>query len=410
MATRQEQSGERRRILVCTPFPPRLDARHGGKAPAQLLARLAARNEVGILCLRSGAEEPVDPEIRARCAYVEEVAVSAPANRWRQRLRWSLGLLEGLPPWAVNCRTTAFEERLRTVVAERRPDVVEFHLQVMAQYASVLDDAGIPRVLVDYDPGSAWAAELVRTSSGLRRLARRAELTAWRRYERATRRRFQSIVVFADRDVVPVSETAGGVPVVRIPLAVEVPKDALDPVGAAPPTVLFVGGFGHPPNVDAARWLAGSIFPQVRGHVPEAHVDLVGHAPGDEILRLQKDGVTVHGSVADVTPFLDRAAVVVAPIRIGGSMRMKVLEALAAGKALVATSRAAEGIEAVPGTHYLLADSEDEVVEKLVELLLDRERRRELATSARAWAVEELGWDESLASFERLYDSLQAIP
>ncbi|HEX5467798.1 MAG TPA: glycosyltransferase family 4 protein [Gaiellaceae bacterium] len=408
MATRQEQSGERRRILVCTPFPPRLDARHGGKAPAQLLARLAARNEVGILCLRSDAEEPVDPEIRERCAYVEEVAIGPAANGWRQRVRWSLGLLEGLPPWAVNCRTPAYAERLRRVVADRRPDVVEFHLQVMAQYASVLDDSDIPRVLVDYDPGSAWAADLVRTSSGLRRLARRAELTAWRRYERATRPRFQSIVVFADRDVEPVSRTARGVPVARIPLAIEVPKEALDPVGAAPPTVLFVGGFGHPPNVDAARWLAGSIFPRVRRQVPEAELELVGHAPGDDVLRLQGEGVAVHGSVADVTPFLDRAAVVVAPIRIGGSMRMKVLEALAAGKALVATPRAAEGIEAVPGTHYLLADSEDEVVEKLVGLLLDGERRRELATSARAWAVQKLSWDESVASFERLYDSLQA--
>jgi glycosyltransferase involved in cell wall biosynthesis len=107
-----------------------------------------------------------------------------------------------------------------------------------------------------------------------------------------------------------------------------------------------------------------------------------------------------------VTPYIDRAAVVVAPIRIGGSMRMKVLEALAAGKALVATPRAAEGVEATPGEHYLLAEDEDELVDNLARLLLDPEVRRRLGEQARAWATENLGWDRGLAAFERLYDGV----
>ena len=115
--------------------------------------------------------------------------------------------------------------------------------------------------------------------------------------------------------------------------------------------------------MDAARWLAASIFPRVLQRVPEARLELVGHEPGDEILALAGDRVSVHGSVPDVTPYMDRAAVVVAPIRIGGGMRVKVLEAMAAGKALVATRRAAEGVEAQPGEHLLVADDEDQIVE-----------------------------------------------
>jgi glycosyltransferase involved in cell wall biosynthesis len=171
--------------------------------------------------------------------------------------------------------------------------------------------------------------------------------------------------------------------------------------------VLFVGGFGHPPNVDAAGWLARAIFPGVRDRVPDATLELVGNEPGEEVLRLAGAGVTVHGSVPDVTPFLDRAAVVVAPIRIGGSMRMKVLEALAAGKALVATPRAAEGIDAVPDVHFLLADSADELRDAIADLLLDPTRRRELGREARAWALDHLGWERSVAAFEELYDSLR---
>ena len=109
-----------------------------------------------------------------------------------------------------------------------------------------------------------------------------------------------------------------------------------------------------------------------------------------------------------MTPFLDRAAVVVAPLRLGGSMRMKVLETLAAGKALVATPRAAEGVEATAGEHYFLTEDEHSIVEALVRLVEDREARQALGRSARAWAEANLGWGRGVRAFEQLYDELSA--
>jgi glycosyltransferase involved in cell wall biosynthesis len=364
---------------------------------------------VAVLCLRAEDEGSVDPAIADRCALVEEVPLCRTSSRdvtWWSRAHFALGLLRGLPPWVLDCRSTAYEARLRALAVEWQPDIVEVHVMTMAQYASALDGCRAARILVDYDPPSAWAAEAMRRARGPRRLARRAELAAWRRYEQATRWRFDANVVFAERDVAAVSETAGGTAIVRIPLAFDVPEKPLNPVGEPPPTVLFVGGFGHAPNVDAARWLAGSIFPGVLERVPSARLELVGDRPGDEVRRLASGSVAVHGSVPDVTPYLDRAAVVVAPIRLGGSMRGKVLEALAAGKALVATPRAAEGLEAVPGEHFILAASEDEIVHAVSELLVDYDRRRDLARRAREWASERLSWDRPVAAFEQLYASL----
>lgn len=396
----------RRRLLVCTPFAPRLDARHGGKATAQLLARLATRHDIALLCLRSADQGPVDDVFLEHCAKVEEVILPHIRFNSLRRARWLVGAVRGLPPWATDCRSDAYAERLRSLVAEWRPDVVEFHLQVMAQYVSALRDAAVPKILVDYDPPSAWAAELVVEARGARRLARRVELALWRRYERATRPFFSAVVVFAQRDASAVARAAAGVPVVRIPLAFELAPQALDPIGVPPPTIVFVGGFGHPPNVDAARWLADSIFPRVSDRVPEARLELVGDRPGEEVQRLAGDRVEIHGSVPDVTPYLNGAAVVVAPLRLGGSMRGKVLEALGAGKALVATPRAAEGVDAVPGRHFELAATETELVDVLARLLLDPERRRALAVSARGWALEHLSWEPSVHAFERLYRSV----
>src|SRR6266545_6104946 len=99
--------GERsRRLLICTPFPPRLDARHGGRATAQLLARLAARHEVALLFLRAKTDGPVDDVFVGLCAQIEEIPVCRAATArfgWWRRARWALGLLKGLPPWATDC-------------------------------------------------------------------------------------------------------------------------------------------------------------------------------------------------------------------------------------------------------------------------------------------------------------------
>ena len=108
----------------------------------------------------------------------------------------------------------------------------------------------------------------------------------------------------------------------------------------------------------------------------------------------------------DVTPYLDRASLVVAPLRRGGGMRVKVLEALAAGKALVASPLAVEGLDVTDGEHCVLADGDQEYVDAMERLLLDPDRRAALAVSARRWALANLGWERSVAAFEDLYHRL----
>src|ERR1700741_2439521 len=128
-----DSSTARRRVLVCTPFTPRLDARHGGKATSQLLLHLAERNEVALLCLRAPDEEAVDPAIARRCELVQEILVRRD-SRVPRRLVWGFGMLAGLPPWAMDCRSPDYSSALERILETWRPQVVEFHLQVMAQY------------------------------------------------------------------------------------------------------------------------------------------------------------------------------------------------------------------------------------------------------------------------------------
>jgi glycosyltransferase involved in cell wall biosynthesis len=171
--------------------------------------------------------------------------------------------------------------------------------------------------------------------------------------------------------------------------------------------VLFIGSFVHPPNVDAAIRLAESIFPAVRARVPSARLELVGDQPPAAVRRLAGAAVDVTGYVPDTRPHVDAAAVVAAPLRLGGGMRLKVLEALAAGKAVVATPRAVAGLDLEPGTHAVVADGDAELGDALVELLEDPARRRRIGSAARDFARERLDWRHTVAAYERLYDSLE---
>lgn len=393
----------RLRILVLLPFTPRLDARHGGRATAALLARLAERHDLTLLCLRAADHEPVDDVLRERCTLVEEVSLEEATGQWRgPRLMW--GLLRGRPVEVVDSYHPAFTSRIRRIARDWGPEIVHLELERMAQYLDALTDDPAARVLVAVEAAGAKALDLYLASHGRERVLRYLDLRAWRRFEPAALRRLDALVCYTERDRRMLASIAPGLPARTIPLGVELPEEALDPVGSEPPSVVFVGGFGHPPNVEAAVRLARSIFPRVRARCPNAVLYLVGDKPPHEVRKLARDReVVVTGRVPTVEPYLHRASVVAAPLRLGGGMRVKVLEALAAGKAVVASPLAAEGIAVSPtDDHLIVAGSDEDFAEALGALLAEPERRSALGRRARKWA-EQRNWEETVAAYETLY-------
>ena len=109
--------------------------------------------------------------------------------------------------------------------------------------------------------------------------------------------------------------------------------------------------------------------------------------------------VVVTGYVPDIKPCLDNASVVVVPLRTGGGMRVKVVEALAAGKAVMASSRALEGLAVTYGEHVMVSESDEQFSSAIVQLLADPQKRALLGTRARDWASANLGWDKSIAAY-----------
>jgi glycosyltransferase involved in cell wall biosynthesis len=377
------------RLLFLTPFPPRLDAHHGGgRAVAELISHLSQRHATAVLALQLAAEPPADDALRASCDVFEEIprplVGMSPLRLWQQRLRVPL-FLSGAPPWAVGCAVSAYRARLVSLLQTWKPDIVQIEYAVMGQYARVVQAFPARRILVDYDTGG------------------RALGGSWARYRRSTTSAVDAVVVLTSRDEESLRSLTGATRLVRIPLGADVPASPLDPVGQSPPSVVFVANYSHAPNAEAARRLARQIVPRVRQRYPELSLYLVGEgAPPD----LAGPRVVVTGGVTQVEPYLDRAAIVVVPLSSGGGMRVKVLEALAAGKAVVASRLAIEGLDVVDGEHVRLAESDDQFSTAIVDLLSDPNERAALARRARAWAEDNLGWERSIRAYEALYESL----
>jgi glycosyltransferase involved in cell wall biosynthesis len=391
------------RLLFLLPFPPRLRGRHGGaNVTGQLIAGLAQRHDVAALYLTHAGETAAEDELSALCDVLEGVESRWDPERLTARVRAKLALLRGVPTWATELAEPRFGARAAELAASWRPDVVQLEYPVMGQYLDALADCAAPRVLVDHE-----ASVRDRRFPGvLGRLTGALDIRAWRRFERRVVEGVDAVVVFTDRDRGALERLGASSPVVQIPLGTAVPAAPSDPVGGSPPAVLFVGNFTHPPNADAALWLATELYPRVRAMHPDARLILLGPSPGPELRALAGAGVEVTGEVPDVAPYLDDAAVVAAPLRTGGGMRVKVLEALAAGKAVVATPLAVEGLSVAAGEQLEIGRTAEELARAMSRLLGDEQAKRTLAARAREWAVEHLGWSESIARYEALYDSL----
>ncbi|QDH70817.1 glycosyltransferase [Marilutibacter alkalisoli] len=149
--------------------------------------------------------------------------------------------------------------------------------------------------------------------------------------------------------------------------------------------LMFVGGFRHPPNVDAVRWFVGEVWPRMRTALPDMRFHCIGGDVPDEIRALHgHDGVEIHGHVPDLSPFLDGTRLAVAPLRYGAGVKGKVNQSMAHGQPVIATSCAVEGMHLRDGIDVLVADTPEAFADAVVRAYRDGRLWQTLATHARA--------------------------
>lgn len=175
-------------------------------------------------------------------------------------------------------------------------------------------------------------------------------------------------------------------------------------------SILTLGSLHYPPNADGIRWFFQEVFPIVKEKIQEAQLTIIGKNPPRDFIRFAEKNsefVTVTGYVPDLEPYLQQAAVLAVPVRAGGGMRVRILEALAYGEAVVTTTIGLEGIDAKPGKEVLVADSPQDFAEAVIRLLEDFELREELARNGRRLVERSYDWRGIFKNIDDIYQGIE---
>jgi glycosyltransferase involved in cell wall biosynthesis len=242
----------------------------------------------------------------------------------------------------------------------------------------------VPTVLFQHNVETALWQRLAATESNpAKRTAYKMEARKMASYERASLQRFHHIIAVSERDreQMLAIEPACNISVVPTGVDTKTYTVAL-PATSNPPRIVFLGSMDWEPNIDAVAYFCRDIFPRVCAQFPSALFQIVGRNPHASIKQLTSKSVEVTGTVSSVVEYLRDATVVVVPMRIGGGTRLKIFEAMAAGRAVVSTSIGAEGLAVQNGRDLILADDAAIFADAVIRLLSDAALRRQYEQAA----------------------------
>ena len=230
------------------------------------------------------------------------------------------------------------------------------------------------------------------------------ELLKIRRYETRHYRGFARAVTVSQKDKSLLARLCPELPADVVHNGVDV--DYFRPVADSEVDgcLVFVGHYGYQPNSDAAEYFCGDVLPRIRSRLTHVTFLAVGRDAPAELGFYP--GVQVIGTVPDVRRYLGQASVVVVPMRAGGGTRIKVLEAMAMGKAVVSTTLGAEGLDVEHGKHLLLADDATDFAQAVVDLVRDRSQRMALGLEARRLVEAKYSWDTQARRLELIVADL----
>jgi glycosyltransferase involved in cell wall biosynthesis len=293
--------------------------------------------------------------------------------------------------------TLSYAERVRQLIGVESFDLIHCEWLPYARY-------------LQYTPGVPGFVDLHNIETQI--LNRRAEhcsthLAAYFfRMQARKMEQFEKSVLAGKAQCATVSETDRKQAVVlgaRDAVVVEngVDLDFFQPAANAysRPELLLIGSLDWFPNQDAAKWFMRDILPLVRAKIPDVVLTIVGRRPPQFLVQFAaaQAGVTLVGEVDDVRPYFDRAALVVVPLHVGGGTRIKILEAMAMGKAVVSTPVGAEGLFTVNDTCIRLADGAAAFAAAVIRLMNQAEERTRIGYEGRQMVTARYGWDRQAA-------------
>lgn len=382
------------------PHPP-----HQGRAIRNfhLIRAAAARHTVDLL---SFAAAPDPGPLAGLCRRIELVPLP------ERSLARRLALLAGPQPDLVGrLPSPEFSARLRSLLAAGGYDLIQVEGLEVADYA-LRQPAAAGRLVYDahnvehrlqqrlYQIDARSPARWGRAAYSL------LQSLKLRAYERRLLLRSKHVIACSALDAAALRTLHRQAQITVVPNGVDTGYFQPDGARPDPGSLVFTGTMSFRPNIDGCLWFIERILPRIRNRHPQAHFSVIGHSPPLELrqwdARLQE--VEVTGWVEDVRPYVRRAELYVAPLRVGGGTRLKVLEAMAMGKPVVGTATGVEGLDLDPASAVVAGDDDYELAEAVNGLLGRPRAQAELGRRARLTVESRYAWEIVTRPLASIYD------
>ena len=395
------------KILVISAQPP--SPYSGGEIRLlNLLKHLSTGHEFTVLAPVHSIDNPALDFADKYCRFIPVLLEAPPSHSklYWQLNAWRQAFINPKPVHAMSFYSPLVQQAIDNLQNKEHFDVVQVQQLMMAQYLP--DGIDTPCIL---DVDNLWSKLYLENYdiSSERSLVQRVQKWLDRKkiyiYEKAQIRKFTACLAITPQDEYYIHSLVQQAITAVVPNGVDTEYFSPQPSSNEEASILvFTGTMSWEPNVDAVKYFVGEILPLIQKENPGVTFQIVGRDPTPEVLELDRyPGVKVTGFVEDVRPYLTACNVYVVPMRYGAGTRLKILEALAMGKAVVSTIIGAEGLTVNDGEHLLLSDDITSFTSKTISLLDNSLLRAQLGENGRLLVNASYSWTQIAAKLDNLY-------
>ena len=385
------------------PYPPN----SGGKIRLyNIIKHLSERHDITLVAMIEDKKDANVEQIRKYCAqvYVIEIKLrSLPKGFIKKRFHQIYRLIAEPPRKIVVYSSDEIRKIVGELTKKFRFDIIQFESISMAQYHLIAN--GSKKILSLYDIESVKMKRLFQNSPFPSKLMFGIESFKYFLYEHHVCHLFDACLTMSETDEHYLRKSSTATRIFVSPNGVDI-EYFLPFTNYNDDTkhMVFTGTMSYLPNHDGILYFFKNIFPLIRTEEKQTHLYIVGANPQKELLDLSSDPhVTVTGIVEDVRPYIASASVYIVPLRIGSGTRLKILEAMAMGKAVVSTSVGCEGIDVTHEKNIIIADEPLDFARWCIELLRNPFLRQKLGQEGRRLVETKYSWRSICASLEAVY-------
>lgn len=371
-------------LQICSkpPFPPK----DGGSVAMNILTTglLEAGNQVKVLAVNTPKHfidsNDIDADYRRRTRY-ESVFIDTSIKP----LDAFLNLFSSESYNIVRFYSKEFEERLISILKQEQFDIVHLETLWVAPYVDVIRKYSSAKIVlrsqnVEY---AIWQRLANNEANPIKKWYLNLLAKRLKKYELGMINKYDGIATITEIDLKAFKADGCRLPLINIPFGIDLKNYHVDTSTTEFPAVFHIGAMDWMPNSEGIKWIVEKVWPKVIERVPELNLFLAGRNMPQWLLDLKAKNIQVVGEVPDSHKFINSKSIMLVPLFSGGGMRVKIIEGMALGKTIISTSIGAEGIDYKEGEDLLIANSENEFVDKIIQCVSDKNFSDRIGFNAR---------------------------